>query len=133
MFSKLPFRAILLLCMVLLFTAWNMLRVWTAFAWRDLLHEFSSQPVSWVIVLSGMIWAFVGLLLIWSIWQGKAWVGKFVLGAAAGYSVWYWGGRLFWQIPRPNWPFAVILNLVLIIFVIYLTKSPLREAHERES
>lgn len=133
MFSKLPFRSIILLCLVLLFTSWNLLRAWTAFAWQDLLNEFSSRPSSLVIMMSGMIWALTGVLLIWSIWQGKAWTRKLLLGAAAGYSVWYWAGRLFWQIPRPNWPFAVILNLVLIIFIIYLTKSPLREAHERES
>jgi hypothetical protein len=133
MFIKLPFRSIILLCLVLLFTSWNLLRTWTAFAWRGLLNEFSSRPSSWVIMTSGMIWALAGLLLIWSIWQGKAWTRKLLLGTAAGYSVWYWAGRLFWQIPRPNWPFAVILNLVLIIFIIYLTKSPLREAHERES
>jgi hypothetical protein len=133
MFSKLTFRTILLLCLALLFTAWNLLRAWTAFAWQDLLKEFSSQPAGWLIMLSGTIWAIAGLLLIWSLWQGKAWARKMLLGVAAGYSVWYWGGRLFWQIPRPNWPFAVILNLVLIIFIIWITKSPLREAHERES
>jgi hypothetical protein len=133
MSSKPPFRAILLLCLVLLFTAWHILRVWTALAWQGTLHEFSSQPAVWVIVLSGIIWALAGVIFIWSIWREKEWAKTFLLGTTAGYTAWYWAERLLWQMPRPNWPFAVILNLVLVIFIIYTTKSPAREAYERES
>jgi hypothetical protein len=133
MFSKFPFRVTLLLCLVLLFTAWNILRVWTALAWQGTLNEFSAQPATWIIVISGLIWALTGFLVIWSTWQAKTWAKIFVLGATAGYMVWYWGGRFIWQMPRPNWPFAVILNLLLVIFIIYTTKSPPREAYERES
>jgi hypothetical protein len=133
MFSKFPFRVTLLLCLVLLFTAWNMLQAWTAFAWHDLLNEFSAQPGVWIIVLSGMSWALTGLFLMWSIWQGKAWGKILLFGTTTGYTAWYWGKQLIWQIPRPNWPFAVILNLLLFIFIIYTTKLSTREAYERES
>jgi hypothetical protein len=133
MFSKFPFRVTLLLCLVLLFTAWNILRVWTALAWQNTLREFSSQPAVWIIVLSGLVWAVTGILIIGSTWQGKPWAKKMLLGATIGYQVWYWGGQLIWQMPRPNWQFAVILNLLLVIFIIYTTKSPTREAYERES
>ena len=133
MFSKFPFRVTLLLCLVLLFTVWNLLRIWTALSWQNTLHEFSAQPAVWVISLSGIFWALMGAVLIWSVWQRVPWAKKFLLGAVAGYMAWYWGERLIWEMPRPNWPFAVILNLVLIIFIIYTTKSLTREAYERES
>jgi hypothetical protein len=84
-------------------------------------------------MISGLIWGFAGLFLLWIIWQGRPQGRKILLGALAAYSTWYWVERLFWQIPRPNWPFAVILNLVLFVFIILLTKPSVREAHERES
>lgn len=132
MFKKFPLRITLLLCLVLLFTVWNMLRAWTALEWQGTLEEFSSSPGMQVILWSGIFWALAGLLLLGAVWQEKTWAGKLLFGVVAGYTVWYWVGRLLWQMPRPNWPFAVILNLVLIIFVFYTTKSPMREAHERE-
>lgn len=133
MFSKFPFRVTLLLCLVLLFTVWNVLQAWTAFAWHDILSEFSAQPAAWILAVSGMVWALTGLFLIWSTWQGKAWAKILLFGTTAGYTAWYWGKQLIWQIPRPNWLFAVILNLLLVIFIIYTTKLPMREAYERES
>ncbi len=132
MFNKFPFRVTLLLCLVLLFTAWNILRVWTVLTWQSTLYEFSNRPSVWIIVTSGFLWSLTGLLIIWSIWQEKPWANKLLLGATAGYTVWLWCERLFWQMPRPNWLFAVILNLVLVIFILFTTKSPPREAHERK-
>ena len=132
MFNKFPFRVTLLLCLVLIFTAWNILRVWTALSWQATLNEFNIQPTVWVLVISGIFWALAGLILIWGIWQKKIWSVKMLLGAAAGYSVWYWSERLIWQNPHPNWLFTVIVNLVLMTFIIFTTKSLTREAHERK-
>ncbi len=130
--TKLPFRVTLLLWLVLFITVWNGLRLWTALAWQKVLTEFSAQPVTWITALDGCIWMVTGFLIIWGIWQQKAWTVKILLGAAAGYTVWYWSERLSFQEPRPNWPFAIILNLVLLIFIFFTTKSLTREAHERK-
>jgi hypothetical protein len=130
--SKPPFRVTLLLWLVLFLTAWNALRLWTAIAWHNVLNEFSTQPISTITAVSGAFWMVTGIILLWSIWQRKAWAAKLLLGASAGYTVWYWCERLIWQNPHPNWPFAVIVNLVLIVFILFTTKSLTREAHERK-
>ena len=130
--SKIPFRVTLLLWLVLFLTAWNAVRLWTAIAWRSVLTEYSAQPAPTVTAVSGAFWMVTGLILVWSIWQKKAWTVKLLLGASAGYTVWYWSERLIWQSPHPNWPFAVIVNLVLIIFILFTTRSLTREAHERK-
>ena len=130
--TKLPFRVTLLLWLVLFITAWNGLRLWTALAWQKVLTEFSAQPATWITALSGCIWMVTGVLIIWGIWQNKAWTVKILVGAAAGYSAWYWSERLIFQEPRPNWPFAVLLNVVLLIFIFFATKTLTREAHERK-
>lgn len=126
------FRVTLVLLLVLTLTAWNALRVWTSLAWRNVLNEFSAPSIHMITTISSAIWAAVGILLLWGIWQNKAWTAKLLLGAAAGYTVWYWCERLIWQAPRPNWPFAVIVNLVLLIFILFTTKSLAREAYERK-
>lgn len=122
----------ILLCLVVLFTAWNILRVWTVFAWWSTMHEFSIHPPAWILIISGILWALAGFLLMWGIWQGKTWMKHLLFGVTTGATIWYWSERLLWQMPRPNWPFAVILNLILIVFVLFTTKSPTREAYERK-
>ena len=130
--SKPPFRVTLLLCLVLSMTAWNALRLWTALAWNNVLNEFSAQPISTITAISGALWMVTGIILLWGIWQKKAWAAKLLLGASAGYIVWFWCEQLIWQNPHPNWLFTVIVNLVLMIFILFTTKSLTREAHERK-
>lgn len=129
--SKPPFRVTLLIWLVLTFTAWNVLRAWTAVAWRGTLKEFSPQPSPVIIALSSVIWVIIGLILLWSIWKNKTWYTKLLLGAASVYTIWYWSERLIWQNPQPNWLFTVIVNLVIIILILSTTKSLAREAYER--
>ncbi|MCE9647432.1 MAG: hypothetical protein K8S20_15670 [Chloroflexi bacterium] len=129
---KQPFRVTLLLALVLILTAWNALRAWTAFAWQPILSEFGSRPGPGTVILISLSWLILGLLLFWSIQKGKAWAPHFLLGTTAGYSVWYWIERLVWQNPHPNWQFAVIVNLALILFILFSKKSLVREAYERK-
>ncbi|MBI5352089.1 MAG: hypothetical protein HZB50_05580 [Chloroflexi bacterium] len=131
--GKPSFRVTLLVLMVLSITIWNALRVWTAFAWTDILSEFSSQPTFIVTAISGAIWSVVGIILVWGIWQRKIWAAKWLLGASAGYTVWNWTERLIWQSPHPNWGFAVIVNLVVLGFILFTTKSLSREAYEQKN
>jgi hypothetical protein len=130
--NKLPFRVTLLLWLVLILMAWNALRLWTSLTWYSVLTEFSARPGPLIIASAGLLWVVTGLTLLWGIWQNKKWTAKLFVGSAAGYTIWYWGERLIWQEPRPNWPFAVILNLVVLIFIIFATKSLAREAYEQQ-
>jgi hypothetical protein len=131
--NKLPFRVTLLYWLVLTLSAWNGLRLWTALAWHNVLDEFSAQPTSMITAVSGAVWLVTGIILIWSMWQRKAWAAKLLPGAAAGYTVWYWSERLIWQSPHLNWPFAVIVNLALLVFILFTAKLLTREAHERKN
>jgi hypothetical protein len=131
--NKLSFRVTLLYWLVLTLSAWNALRLWTALAWREVLNEFSASPPPIVITVSGAIWMVTGMILIWSIWQEKAWTSKLLLGAATGYTIWYWSERLIWLNSHPNWLFAVIVNLAGFVFILFNVKLLSREAHERKN
>lgn len=130
--KKTTIRVTLLLLTVLIITVWNGLRLWTSLAWLDVINQYSPQPTIGITITSGVVWFIVGLLLIWSIWQNKDWADKMLLWAGAGYTVWYWSERLIWQNPHPNWLFAVIVNLAIIIFILFTRKSMAREAYERK-
>jgi len=131
--NKLPFRVTLLHLLVLILSAWNGLRLWTALAWQDVLNEFSASPPPIITAISGAVWMVAGIILTWSIWQKNALAAKLLVGVASAYSVWYWSERLLWQNPHPNWLFAVIVNLAALAFILLNVKLLSREAHEREN
>jgi len=131
--NKRSLRVTLSVWLVLFLTAWNALRFFTAIAWRDRLIEFSASPPFWVTALVGAVWLVTGCIVLWSIGWEKKWAGNMLLGAAAGYSIWYWIERLVWQAPRPNWPFAVILNLLLVLFILFVKRALTRETNERKN
>jgi hypothetical protein len=128
-----PFRVTLLIWLVLLLTAWNVLRTCTVLAWYSALKEFSAHPSPLLILSVSLLLSAGGLAVLWGIWQNKPWTVKLLLVTAAAYTIWYWCERLIWQAPRPNGPFAVILNLLALVFIFFTTKSLAREAYDRES
>ncbi|MBN8657021.1 MAG: hypothetical protein J0M11_14885 [Anaerolineae bacterium] len=123
----------LTLSLVLILTSWNALRAWTSIVWRDVLTEFGATLPPNISAAIGILWFIIGDILVWSIWKKKAWSAKMLLGVAAGYSVWYWSERLFWQNPRPNTIFAVFVQLACFTLIYITLKSLSREAYERNS
>ena len=128
---KQPFRVTILLSLVLLLTIWNALRAWTAFSWRNVLTEFSGAPL--FIGISGLIWLGIGTWLLLSLYRREAYARILLFASATSYTVWIWIERLFIQVPRENWPFALVINLVLLSFVLFASNYWKREAHERKS
>lgn len=130
---KRPFIVTLTGELVLIFTAWNVLRLWTSLAWNATLSEYPLRISPAASAAIGFIWAIAGLIVWWELWQRKAWSFKLLVGLAATYTVWYWCERLLWQNPRPNVPFAVFVNLVLFVFIYFVWKTISREAYERNT
>lgn len=128
---KRPLIVTLTYWMVLILSAWNALRAWTYFAWRDILSEYKASIPPMVGTGIAIVWVIIGMILAWGIWQKKPWNANLLLGVSAGYSVWYWSERLFWQSPHANVPFAIFVNLVCLIIIVFARKLLLREAYER--
>ena len=122
--------------LVLAVAVWNILRLGeTVFFWKTL-ENYGAHPL--YIAISGAVWLIAGLLLVWGLWQGKAWGWAAMLGGTAGYTAWYWIDRLVLQKPHANWPFALVANFVflLIIFAILFSRQTRsffkRDAYERK-
>src|SRR5512143_1822720 len=105
-----PFRVTVFMWLVLILTAWNALRLWTAVAWRARFAEFAPSPGPIYIGLSGTVWVMTGLFVVWSLWQQKPWTRGLIVAGAAAYTVWYWLDRLLLQKERTNWAFSLVLN-----------------------
>lgn len=134
-----PLRITLLLCLVLITTAWNVVRLWTSIAWRVPLETYARYPGPLYVGLTGIAWAAAGLTVLWAIWRRRHWSTQALIAAALAYAAWVWLDRLVVQSQRAaNWPFALIATIVLLAFVVTTALDPRlrayfgREAHERQ-
>ena len=132
---KRPFSVTILLWLVLSLTAWSGMRLASAILWWRTLIEFASSPGPLYIAISGGIWLMAGIGLLWGMWQAKAWIRYALLGAGAGFGVWYWCDRLLLQSARENWPFALGATVLLLILVMICVVHPRTKAFftQRES
>jgi hypothetical protein len=114
---KRPFGITILALFVLCFTAWNGLRLGVAISFWGTLRQYDAHPGPLYIAVSGGFWLLVGLPLLWGLWRGKAWTRIAVFSAAGLYTSWYWFDRLALQpVPHTNWPFALFVNILFLIF-----------------
>jgi len=140
MFSHRPFSVTLLLWMVLSLSGWGALRLLAALRWWDVLYDFKSSLSPLYLFITGAIWGIAGVVLLWSIWSGKAWARMAILASILLWLAEYWIERIFFQLGRPNLPFALILSALLLAVTftstlnrhtkIFFTKS---EEHEQSN
>ena len=118
-----PVRVTLLVMVQIIFAVWNGLRLGEAFVFWKTLKEFGAHPGAAYIAASGGFWLVAGLVTAWGMWTGRAWSRWATLGVTAGYIAWYWSDRLFLQIPHANWPFALLITTVFMVFVLIVLFS----------
>ena len=132
-----PLRIYFLILLVVGVIAWNGLRLGEAIFFWKTLEEYGAHPL--YIAVSAGVWLIAGLMLVPSLWIGKAWGWAAVLGGSVGYIAWYWFDRLVLQKPHANWPFVLIAQIVflLIIFIILFSRKTKfyfeRDSNERKS
>lgn len=121
MFSQRPFSVTLLLWMVLSLSAWGAIRSIAALRWWDVLHEFNASLSPIYLLITGAAWGVAGVVLLWSIWSAKSWSR---IGILASIHLWlaeYWIERLFFETPRSNLPFSLILSILLLAVTLATT------------
>lgn len=121
---KRPFSVTILLWLVLSLTVWSGLRLYSALRWWSTLSEFASPPGPFYIALSAGIWLTISVLLLWGMWQARAWIRYALLGAGAALAVWYWADRLLLQRPNENWPFALVATILLLSVLFVCVFAP---------
>jgi hypothetical protein len=80
--------------------------------------------------LSGLFWTLVGILLAWGLWRGASWAPKLAKVMLPGYIFFDWFDRLVMSSPtaRTNWPFILVLNLVILGYTFWYLSRPASRA-----
>lgn len=123
---KRPLSVSLLAIVVLTFTSLHLLRfVQTLRLWNFLLELPNISPL--YLALTGFLWGFVGLIVLWGLWCGHPTAPQATRLAALGYSIFYWLDRLWLAKAIEEHkilPFTVGLNLLLLAFVFWVFSRP---------
>ena len=104
-----------------MFIAGNILRLVETVLFWMILAEYGAQPL--YIAATGAFWVVAGILIAWSLWQGKTWGWIAALVGSIGYTAWYWFDRLILQKPHANWPFILAANVVVLLLIITILFS----------
>ena len=120
-----PLSVTMLTFGVLTLAGLNLVRFIAACQQREFLANL--LPVSPLyLALSGLVWAVIGLVLAYGLWTGKPIAVGGTLVAALAYTLYYWFDRslLAADAPAANWPFAVLINLCLLVMVFWILFRP---------
>jgi hypothetical protein len=138
MARKRPFGVTLLLWLVLSLSAWGAIRLFAALRWWDVLYEFEARLSPLYLSITGAGWIVAGGVLLWSLFSAKSWARTAILISAFLFLTEYWIERIVFEAPRANFPFALIISILLLTITfasafnrktrIFLTRS---EEHEQ--
>jgi len=115
MFQKRPFSVTLLLWLVLSLSAWGAVRLLATLRWWNVLDEFEARLSPLYLALTGAGWMVVGALLLWGLFRGGLWISPAILASILVWIVQYWIERMFFESPRANLVFALIVTVGLFI------------------
>ena len=121
--QKRPFGVTLLLWMVLSLSAWGSLRLIGALRWWDVLTHFQARLSPWYLSITGASWTVAGIVLLWSVFVGKRWAYPAIPASVALWLVQYWLERIFFEAPRANLPFMIVVTLFLLVVTVTITFS----------
>jgi hypothetical protein len=107
--------------MVLSLSGFGFLRLFAALGWRDVLSEFHASLSPLYLSITGAGWFLAGIVLVWSIAAGKRWAYSAIPAAIVLCLVEYWIERLFFEAPRANLPFMVIVSIILLVTAVACT------------
>jgi hypothetical protein len=118
MFRRRPFGVTLLLWLVLSLSVWGAVRLVAALRWWNVLTEFEARLNPLYLSITGAGWIVVGAVLLWGLFSGRLWTIRAILVSISLWIVQYWVERIFFESPRANLFFALILTVLLFIVTL---------------
>jgi len=104
----------------------NIIRLSQSLAnWEFLSLLLPFHPI--YLAVTGLVWGALALLVALRLWQGKAWARGFSLFFIILNSGYFWVERIFlpgYPGRNTNWPFSIGLNLILILFSVWILNRP---------
>jgi hypothetical protein len=131
--TRRPLGILVISAMILCLSVWNGLRLIEAIVFWNTLTEYQVKPGVIYIAVGGGTWFVVSLMLLWVVWTVKHWGRWAITGFIVLYSAYYWFDRLAYQVPHANWPFAIVINLILGSITLLLLLMPGTGRYFRQS
>jgi hypothetical protein len=138
-----PWGVTILTLFVLTITCLSLLRlVLSLVQWGFLASLPGVSPL--YLALSGLVWACLGMILLWGLWRRKPWMPRGFRWSALLYALYYWLDRVFaagW-LKTDTFPenalFTACLTILLLIIIFWIlsrrkNKAYFGEPHERPS
>jgi hypothetical protein len=110
---KRPLGVTLLLWLVLSLSAWGVVRLLGALRWWDVLNEFGARLNPFYLSITAASWIVAGAVLLWGLFGGKSWIRLAIPVCIGLWIVEYWVERIFFESPRANFLFALMLSILL--------------------
>jgi hypothetical protein len=118
MFRRRPFGVTLLLWLVLSLSAWGAVRLLATLRWWNVLDEFEARLSPLYLFLTGAGWLIVGIVLLWSLFSARLWTRLAILIAVTVWMTEYWIERIFFEAPRANFSFVLLVSVLLFILTL---------------
>ncbi len=118
MFRRRPFGVTLLLWLVLSLSVWGAVRLIAALRFWNMLSEFEAHLSPLYFLITGAGWVVAGALLLWGLFRGTMWTYWAIPVSITLWIVQYWIERVFFQAPRANVTFALLLSALLFILTL---------------
>jgi hypothetical protein len=123
--------------MVLILSAWGVVRFFAALRWWDVLAEFESGLSPLVLSVTGAGWGAAGGVLMYGILRRRKWARPAAVASILLWLAEYWTERIFFQAERANLPFALTISILVIvqagsIAILPGTKSFFAKSEEHE-
>jgi hypothetical protein len=118
MLRRRPFGVTLLLWLVLSLSAWGLVRFIAALRWWNVLNEFEARLSPLYLSITGAGWVIVGGALLWGLFNGKLWTRLAIPVSIFLWLMGYWIERIFFESPRANLLFTLIVSILLLIVTL---------------
>ena len=122
--EKRPFGVTLLLWMVLMVSAWGVVRFVAALRWWNVLNEFEAGLSPLYLSITGAGWGAAGGVLLSGILCKKKWITQAFVTSLFVWLIEYWIERVFFQTSRANLPFALTGSILVIAIALLLVNLP---------
>ena len=122
--EKRPFGVTLLLWMVLMVSAWGVVRFAAALRWWNVLNEFEAGLSPLYLSITGAGWGAAGGVLLSGILLKKKWSSPAFVTSMFVWLIEYWTERVFFQASRANLPFALTGSILVIAIALLLVNHP---------
>ena len=118
-----PFGVTLFLWMVLSLSVWGLLRLFGALSGWQVLSQFGARLSPLYLSITGAAWAVIEAALFWGIFSRQSCAHPAVPASIVIWLVEYWIERIFFEAPRANLLFTIVLSAFLLVITLTMAAN----------